>query len=518
MSMELIRENIECEQLLGENSADTVVKAEYVIPDTHPDITEILSIESKPFIVGREAMKDKVYLDGQVEYNIIYLAKEENGVGVHSITYVGKFSNYIDMPGAEHKMNCQCECYVEHMDCNIIHERKIGIEGIIKLKADVYKNYNFEIIKDVENSSDAQMLKNPMQVDKVIGNYGSDMIANCNIKIPADKPEIGNVLKCDLKIRKREVRILENRMSIEASILINLLYRGKDTKDIVMITEEVPMTKELEIDNLNSMMDNYTEFKVDSMQMNIREDEDGENRNVEVEALVKTDSKVTHKEDMDMIEDIYSPSAFMDIKKNNYNLNVIHGQTTTETVVKGDVEIEGPKPLEVVMCSGRVCITDKRIVEDKVIVEGVLNADIIYKTKDEEKYICSVSEEMPFSCPVEIPGCKIHMHSTAKAFLENIEADVEAGGIVLKALVKIYAMASYMMPKEFLVDISQVEGKLPEKKASVTIYIVQPGDTLWKIAKRYFTTVETLVKINNIENIDYIKPGQKLIIPGRAYL
>lgn len=59
---------------------------------------------------------------------------------------------------------------------------------------------------------------------------------------------------------------------------------------------------------------------------------------------------------------------------------------------------------------------------------------------------------------------------------------------------------------------------MPKKKSSVTIYVVQNGDTLWKIAKRYFTTVDNLIKINNIENPDIIKPGEKLIIPGRASL
>ncbi|MBU5486157.1 DUF3794 domain-containing protein [Clostridium sp. MSJ-11] len=518
MGIELIRENIECEQLLGQNSMDTVVKAEYVIPDTHPDIAKILCVDARPFIISKETMKDKVYLEGQVEYNVIYLAKEEEKMGVNSITYIGKFSNYIEMPGTEHKMNCQCECYVEHMDSNIIHERKIGLEGVIKLRADVYKNYNFDIVKDIEDNFDAQMLKNPMEIDKIVGNVESDMTAKCNIKIPASKPEIGNILKCDVKVRKRDARVLENRVSIEASVLITILYRGKDTRDIVSIVEEVPISKDIEFEGINSLMENYTEFKVDSMQMNIKEDDLGENREVEVESVIKTDTKIMHKEEMDMIEDVYSPSVFMNIKKNNYNLNAIHGQTSTESIVKGDIEVEGPKPIEVVMCSGRVCITDKRIVEDKVIVEGVLNSDILYKTKDEDNYICSVSEEIPFSCPVDVPGCKINMNSIAKAFLENIECDIEAGNIVIKALVKIYVKVDYVMPKEFLVEISQVEGKLPEKKASVTIYIVQPGDTLWKIAKKYSTTVEDLVKINDIENMDYIKPGQKLIIPGRASL
>lgn len=52
--------------------------------------------------------------------------------------------------------------------------------------------------------------------------------------------------------------------------------------------------------------------------------------------------------------------------------------------------------------------------------------------------------------------------------------------------------------------------KEPTKKQ--IIYIVKKGDTLSAIAKKYNTTVDSLVKKNKIKNPDLIYPGQKLII------
>ena len=105
MAIELVRENIECEQLLGENTCDTAIRAEYLVPDTHPDVVRILTVDSKPYIVNKEVMKDKVYLEGQIEYNVIYLAKEEDKMEVYNVTYMGKFSNSVEVIGAEHKMD-----------------------------------------------------------------------------------------------------------------------------------------------------------------------------------------------------------------------------------------------------------------------------------------------------------------------------------------------------------------------------------------------------------------------------
>ncbi|WP_317368475.1 LysM domain-containing protein, partial [uncultured Tyzzerella sp.] len=43
-------------------------------------------------------------------------------------------------------------------------------------------------------------------------------------------------------------------------------------------------------------------------------------------------------------------------------------------------------------------------------------------------------------------------------------------------------------------------------------YVVQSGDTLWDLAKKFNTTVDDIVKLNDIENPDLIYPGQKLLI------
>jgi LysM repeat protein len=170
------------------------------------------------------------------------------------------------------------------------------------------------------------------------------------------------------------------------------------------------------------------------------------------------------------------------------------------------------------MACGKVCITDKKLVEDKVILDGVLNVDVLYRTTDEEKYVYTVNEEIPFSCSVEVPGCKIDMQCIGKASLENIEASIEADTIAIKAVVEVYSRVNYITHKEFLVDMTSVEGELPKKKASLIIYVVQNGDTLWKIAKKYASTVEDLVKLNDIEDQEVVKVGNKLIIPGRAII
>ena len=520
MAMELIKENIECEQLLGENFSDSVVKAEYIIPDTHPDVCEILMLDARPCIVNKEVMQDKVFLEGQIEYNILYLAKEEDKYGIHNLTYNSKFSNYVDIHGAMHKMLCEADCYVEHMEKMILNERKISVEGIIKLKCEVYKKYDFQIVKDVIGLPDVQLLKNPSSVDKIVDTLSEDLIAKSHIQIPMDRPEIGNVIKCDVNVHKKEVKVLEGRIQITAFARIDLLYRGKDTRDICYIEDDVFISKEVEAEGVNSLMDCMHDFRVDAMEVDVKQDDLGENRIVDVEALVKADTKIMHKEEMDMIEDAYSPAAMLQMDKKDYELNVMQGHTCNEAIVKGNIDLVPgqPRPIEIIMCSTKACVTDKKIVEDKVVIEGLMDVEVLFKADDNEKLIYTVKEEMPFTCNAEVPGAKIDMQCVVKVCIESAEASIEGNTIAVKAVVLAFSRVNYITHKEFLVDITPLEDEAPIKKASIIIYVVQAGDTLWKISKNYYTTMDILCKINEIEDSESVKVGQKLIIPGRAVI
>ncbi|MFR3482626.1 MAG: LysM peptidoglycan-binding domain-containing protein, partial [Clostridia bacterium] len=49
-----------------------------------------------------------------------------------------------------------------------------------------------------------------------------------------------------------------------------------------------------------------------------------------------------------------------------------------------------------------------------------------------------------------------------------------------------------------------------------TIYVVQPGDTVYNIAQKFDVPVEGIVILNDLENPSQIQVGQQLRIP--AYL
>ncbi|HLV10322.1 MAG TPA: LysM peptidoglycan-binding domain-containing protein [Halanaerobiales bacterium] len=56
--------------------------------------------------------------------------------------------------------------------------------------------------------------------------------------------------------------------------------------------------------------------------------------------------------------------------------------------------------------------------------------------------------------------------------------------------------------------------EIPRPPENAIRYYVRAGDTLFQIAQRYNTTVNTLVRLNNIADPDIIFPGRILIVPN----
>lgn len=58
---------------------------------------------------------------------------------------------------------------------------------------------------------------------------------------------------------------------------------------------------------------------------------------------------------------------------------------------------------------------------------------------------------------------------------------------------------------------------IPGAAAQTLYHFVQPGETLWDIARKYQVTVSALTEANDISNPDFLVEGQRLAIPLRKY-
>ena len=91
---------------------------------------------------------------------------------------------------------------------------------------------------------------------------------------------------------------------------------------------------------------------------------------------------------------------------------------------------------------------------------------------------------------------------------KNFKEEFET--ILARAKSDIKGVSSIVMN---IIDEIQTDGEREAEDYSILMYIVKKDDTLWKIAKRFGSTVEDIVRINGIEDENKIYPDQKLFIP-----
>jgi nucleoid-associated protein YgaU len=108
-----------------------------------------------------------------------------------------------------------------------------------------------------------------------------------------------------------------------------------------------------------------------------------------------------------------------------------------------------------------------------------------------------------------------------KAELEGSVREIERSVEFLAIRVGRLAEKLDLQKEEPAPPQAETESLLPTQRKPLsygknTYHVVRPGDTLYKIARLYGTSVEELCRLNNISPARVIRPGEKLLIAPTA--
>ena len=174
----------------------------------------------------------------------------------------------------------------------------------------------------------------------------------------------------------------------------------------------------------------------------------------------------------------------------------------------------GQRVLQICHSDGLVKIDDVQIKENGLQIDGVMEAQILYLTADDTAPVAAFTEMIPFQMMAEVPGIKADSVYQLEPGLEQISAVMLGGDTVeSKAVVTMDILVLNQVCEQVILGVREepVDVEKLKQMPGIVGYIVQPGDSLWKIARKFHTSVDEIMAANHLTD-SMIHPGDKLIL------
>lgn len=512
MAIEYRRDLLRLDQLISEESAQALVEGEISLSDTNAPIAKILDISAEAVISSREVIQDKVMAEGIIRYDVLYIPEDDTIVD--SLEAEIGFTQYLDLPGAKPKMASRLQLNVEHVDYELLSSRKINVKSVLDLSGQVSEVMEMEAITEFSGADDVEVLRDSIRVTSLAGTGHSETMIREDLELADSMPSILKILRRSAKARINEKKAADNKVVVHGDVDLKLLYLCEDEDEpIQYISHSIPFSQVAEIQGAYQGMECWADVSVTELYADPREDINNELRIMDTELVLSMDAQVYEAQEGEIIVDAYSPNLPMALKKRNIKLKQFVGESQSQTMVKESVTFpEGvSKARKILYADARPTVTDDRIEEGKVVIEGIITAQIVYQTNDPALPVASFQEDFPFSHTIEIDGAHTEMDCSSDAIVENVShALLAQDEAELKIPVLCRTTVYHTIEKDVIINVEEVEEKT-DPEAGIYIYYVKPDDTLWSIAKRYNTTITNILKYNTLDG-DTLTSGSRLLI------
>lgn len=337
-----------------------------------------------------------------------------------------------------------------------------------------------------------------------------------NIQLSGNKPNIENILWSDMKLRAITTRPLDGKIVLDGELTVFIIYQGEgEEAPVQWLEENIPFTGELDLPEAAEDMVPSVTVHLIHRDVEAKPDYDGEMRELDVDAVLELDMKLYHEENMELLSDLYSTNRELTIQTGEACFDRILTKNMSKCKLAEKLTMDqADRILQICHSEGVVKLDDTEVKEDGLHVEGVLEVSLLYLTADDTQPIQASVEVVPFHYLIEAPGINEKTVCQLVPGLEQMNAVMMGGGTVeVKATISLDLLALQPVCEQVIQNVTEapMDLKKLQQLPGIVGYIVQPGDSLWKIAKKFHTTIDTIMMTNGLTD-SLINPGDRLIL------
>lgn len=512
--MELVKENVTVNQVSCKGGTQVLVDEDIIVPDVKPDILKILQLDAVSCITNKEITNGRVNVTGRVDLKILYIPDSDREK-VKSIITSFDFTQNVDSKNITDDMTAIIMANVDRAEFSLINSRKLRIKVIVGLDYEVVDEKNVEIAVEAEDCDNAELLKENVKLQNCIGLTETEFSVKESIEVPNGQTSINEILKVDTKISDSEYKAVTGKIVVKGEISVCVLYTDSDCC-IQFMESEVPFTEIIDCDDAGDETICDIDYSISDVRYQITEDNDGDNRIVDIDVTVTTQVKATENVAVDMICDCYEPFTKTQLLKEEVELEEVVSRPSTQNTIREMVEMGTgtPSVSGVYDVITRPYITKAQIQRGKLLAEGKIEAYILYLTDSNESPVYSMKKELPFSYMLDCESTYSDLIPEIKAEVKHTAYNLNvAGEIEIRCILSLNAN---IIRKRKIELVNEVVTEPLENgdKNGIVIYFVQKGDNLWEIAKRYAVPQSEILRFNNMEKSDKLEIGNRLFIPS----
>ncbi len=526
--MELVTHTIHTNKIKCRSNIQTTLEDDMNVPDTKPDIEKLIKTQGEIHLTDVSPSDSKVTIRGNLSFSILYSSNDDIRP-IHNIQGQIPFEETVNMDEVTASNEVFCHFDLEDCQASLINSRKISIRAILSLDCCQNEHSDITMGTDIVSEEAARAGMDTVAIpDGLNKKYSSIAYTQLTLQkndifrindeftLPKGKPTLDTLLYYEIVPQNMQSRIVDDGIRLMGDILLFALYTPEtEERRLEYIETEIPFDGIVNCNGCTESMIPDIEITVASKEIEVKPDEDGENRLFDIEVMLKLQMKFYEDDELQILEDAYSTSCELKLTRENIFYEKLLMKNQSSIRISDHVKLNNNDTiLQICNSSGTIQVDEQEITEDGIQLEGAITLDIVYITDNDERPLNVAKGVIPFSHLIEIKGIspedsyELQSDITQISILMLDSSEVEA-----KVVLSLCAIVFTNKSLNAITAISEVPLNLENfnNMPGLVGFIAGPNDTLWDIAKEYNTTPESIMELNGLTS-NQIHKGDKLLL------
>jgi hypothetical protein len=515
MALRVKDDIVQLEAIIGTNSAQTVVEGTVTIPSSMLDADRIVKVTAIPHVKEQWVEEDRVNVEGAIAVKLIYAGRSNAGQVYYGNVEVADglpFSHFVDIPGALPNMQSHCDATVLDLQSTVRSDgRTVDLDLVLELSATARESQELILVTDavVSGLDKLKVAKDTLHIEDVIGEGIAQVEIHETIPLSDGSTPILRLLELQSQFRAAEKRVAVDRAIISGTMSYKavcaaldgdtgeeqvLVYRW-DNISRVELSAEIPGSR--------SGMIAYPQIAPPVISGRLL----NEGQTLAIEGSLAAIVKVVQPRDLTVVTELSSEGDIeVGIRSKAIRIQESGDTVFKDIYVDGTVELsESHPPLERLLdMEARPVVTSTSVVGGRVLVTGYVDLAAMYVGRADDfsqpVYYGAWSNAGLFETSLSAPAASVltGVDIAADATIQDVRAELlSRESIGFHVIATVSCRLQQTVSKEVIAEAVELR-KFKGRSPTYTCVAIQPEDTLWKLATKYRTSIDSLVEYNPV--------------------